>query len=106
MNPAQPGLELKYVDRPEVSETFVDLLQRISIHANVARLEFTSVRVHDPLPGRPTAGTQITACRLALPLEGLLQMGDQINNLIRLLEQQGAIKRVAVVPQTPSGKPN
>ena len=55
--PAQPGkLNLVYVDRPEVPETFVDSLQRTVIDGVHARMEFVVNRLDDPKP---------PACRLA-----------------------------------------
>lgn len=34
MNPLMQQMHLTYVDRPEIFETFVDLLERVSIHAS------------------------------------------------------------------------
>jgi hypothetical protein len=40
------------------------------------------------------AGKKVTACRLVLPLPGLLNLAQQINQVLESLKQQGVLKPI------------
>lgn len=104
-HPAQQQIQLQYVDRPDVSETYVDLLEKVFVNGPLVRLEFCVNRMNEPKPPKPPTGKKITASRLVMPLPALLQMADQINKVVKALEQQGVIKRTPIT-MPPTGLPN
>ena len=101
----QPSLT--YVDRPEISETFADSCARIMVEGLNAKLEFAVNRMEDPKPPAPPTGKALTACRVVLPLPGLVDLHAKLSQILGALQAQGVIK-VATFPQGPqqSGKPN
>jgi hypothetical protein len=98
----QPKLTL--VDRPEISETFVDSLARVSFEGFNAKLEFVVVRMDDPNPPNPPAGRAVTASRIVIPLPGVVEMHAKLTQILDTLKAQGVIQPVSV-PQG-GGKPN
>ena len=81
-----------YVDRPEVSETFVDSLEKINFDGTSIRMELTVNRLDNPQPSGVPTGRKLTACRLITSPAGLLSIAGALNNLIANLQQQGILK--------------
>jgi hypothetical protein len=112
MSQQQMQVEVQYVNRPEVGETFADLLEKITVDGatNTVRMEFCVVRMDDPKLGdNKQTGKKYTAARLVLPMPGLLDMINKIQQITSAMEQQGMLKRGPALPIiTPqgSGKPN
>jgi len=103
--PAPPaGPQLEYVDRPEVSETFADSLERFTIDQTGARLEFVVHRSDQPSPPAPLIVKKYTACRVVMPLQGFFAMVTMLNELVQQMQKQGLIKPVTPTPS--SGKPH
>jgi hypothetical protein len=81
-----------YVDRPEVSEIFVDSLEKIRFDGSSIRMELTINRLDNPQPSGAAVGRKVTACRLITSPAGLLSIAGALNNLIANLQQQGILK--------------
>jgi hypothetical protein len=97
--------QLTYVDRPEISETCADSLARAWRDASHnVRMEFVVNRLDDPAPPAAPTGKALTACRLVIPLSGMIDLHAKLGALIGMLQQQGVLKPI-VQPQT-SGRPN
>lgn len=82
--PPKPKFDLRYSDRPEISETFADSVERMYFDGNTLRLEFVVTRFDDPKPPARPTGRKCTSCRLVLSQEGAL---DLINKMTGLREQ-------------------
>ena len=95
---------MTYVDRPEISETFADSCFRLSIEGLNAKIEFVVNRMDDPKPPAPPTGKAMTACRIVLPLPGMIDLHSKLTQLIGVLQAKGVLKLIAQVPQ--SGKSN
>jgi hypothetical protein len=100
---SQPSLT--YVDRPEVSETFVDSLRGVIFDGMNLRLEFVVNRFDEPRPPNPPTGTSITVCRIVIPLPGTMGMIGQLNGLIANLQTQGLLRPIHP-PQGGPQRPN
>ncbi|MGH2360206.1 MAG: hypothetical protein ACRDGM_06650 [bacterium] len=102
-------LQLEYIDRPEVAETFVDSVEKISAEGNThtVRFEFCVHRIDEPAAGQPPrSGRKYTACRIIMPLAGFVGLATKIERLMSLMEQQGVVAKTTL-PMTPAGgKPN
>jgi hypothetical protein len=101
-HPLQPMMT--YVDRPEVSETFADSCARMTFEGFHVKLEFAVNRLDDPKPPAPPTGKAVTACRLVLPIPGMLDLHAKLTQLVNTLQAQGVLKQISQIPQ--SGKPN
>jgi hypothetical protein len=99
-----PRFVLRYVDRPEISETFADSAEKMFFDGNTLRLEFTVTRFDDPKPPAAPTGRKCTACRLVLSQEGAL---DLINKMFTLRDQliKRGILTAAGNPTTPPQQP-
>jgi hypothetical protein len=86
----------EHVDRPEISEIFVDFLRGVDINGGVMRFEFVVKRYSEPAEGE---SDDSRACRLALPIPGVIDLFEKLKELVKALEQQGLIHReVAATP--------
>jgi hypothetical protein len=102
----QPGVQLKYIDRPEIAETFVDSVEKILVDHTGLRLEFVVNRYDDSKPPAALSGRKYTACRVVMPLQGFFDMVGRLNGLMQSLQQQGVIKPASPAPTPPPGKAN
>ena len=89
----QPMIRISYVDRPEVAETFVDTVEKLSFDGQTLRMELCVTRMDDPNPPHPPTGRKFTACRLVLQPLAVLDLADKLQQLVAMLEQQGIVKR-------------
>ena len=109
MIPQEQTLEIQYVSRPEVAETFADILEKLTVDGptNTLRMEFCVVRMDDPVQGNTRqTGKKYTAARLVLPMPGLLDMINKFQQIASVMEQQGTLKRQTIFTPPISGKPN
>jgi hypothetical protein len=95
---------LRYEDRPDLLETFVDNVQRMTFDGRTLRIEFCVNRLDDPTPaGR--AGRSIPICRLVLDLDGAVDLFNKVNSLQAVLENRGVIRKDAPAPVGPVAAP-
>jgi hypothetical protein len=88
----------EHVDRPEISEIFVDFLRGVDINDGVLRFEFVVKRYREPQDGQFDDSRTCTACRLALPIVGVFDLFDKLEELVKALEKQGIIHREGAAP--------
>jgi hypothetical protein len=91
--PQSPVANLQYVDRPEVSEVFADALHSIVFDGSSLRLEFAVARFDEPKPSKERSGRKVTACRLVLSPNGLLELSNKLQGMITVLEKRGVLHR-------------
>ena len=89
----QPTFQITYVDRPEVSETFVDTVERMSFDGQTLRIELCVTRMDDLRPSEAPTGKKYPACRLVLTPLAALDLMNKLQQLTAMLEQQGIVKR-------------
>ena len=82
-----------HFDRPEVSEILVDALRGVDINGGVLRFEFVVNRFNEPKNDKSEGSRAHTACRLALPVVGVLDLFDKLEGLVSTLERRGLIQK-------------
>lgn len=92
--------ELEYIERPDVSETFVDSLESVMYDGSSLRMEFAVHRFAPPNANGTAIKRKVTAVRLVIPLSGAIGLTSQLSALMEALEQQGAIGEMRFVPST------
>ena len=97
---SQPTPQVRFVDRPDVTETFTDSIRSIGFDGQTMRLEFCVTRMEHVQPPNPPSGCQYPACRLVLTPNAAIDLFNKLQRLISVLEQSGAIKRNTPTPQT------
>ena len=92
--------QYQYADRPEVSETFADFVQRIQFDGQTLRLEFCVSRLDDHKPGTPVTGKRYPACRLVLSAAAAVDLMNKMQQITAGLVKAGVLKQDAM--QTPA----
>lgn len=80
-----------YVERDEISETFVDSLVKVFFDGANVRMEFVVNRMAAPQPNAAPTGKAITASRVVIPLPGFVDMLMKAQGITNQLKAQGVI---------------
>ena len=75
--------EIRYVDRPDMPETFVDSITGLVFDGQTMRIEFGVTRLDEIKTGAQITGRRYPACRLVLPPAAAAE-------LIARMQQTGA----------------
>lgn len=75
-------VKLRYEDRADLAETFVDSVHRVSISGPVMTIEFTVTRM-DPQDGDGSlTGRRVPACRLVMPAPAAADLANKLGQLL------------------------
>jgi hypothetical protein len=96
--------KLTYLDRPDVSETFADSLGRLMFDGMHLRMEFLVNRMDDPNPPAAPTGKALTACRVVIPLPGMVDMLSKLQAVMGQLQAAGVFRQITNPPT--AGRPN
>lgn len=85
----------QYKDVPTIGETFADGIHQIQVDGTTLRITFTVSRGDAPKSSSkdPPVGVKATAARLVMPLPALATLYNQLERMVRGLEQQGLLQR-------------
>ncbi|HWA63884.1 MAG TPA: hypothetical protein VG939_21090 [Caulobacteraceae bacterium] len=86
---------LRYEDRPDLLETFVDTAHRMTFDGRTLRIEFCVNRWEDPGPDGARTGRSVPISRMVLDLDGAVDLFNKINSLQSVLESRGVIRKTA-----------
>lgn len=83
-----------FKDSPAVTETFADGIHLVTVDDSTFRIVLTVSRT-DPheTGGKSPAGQKVVASRIVMPLKGLTELYNQLDQMVRGLESQGLLKR-------------
>ena len=95
-----PSDFLTYVDRPDISETYVDGLHLMSFDGVVIKAEFVVHRFDEPNPPKLPSGQKITAARLILSPEAAEALLKGLSQIAGAVQQE--VKAQAQSPVKPS----
>ena len=95
--PETASSKLKYVDRPEIAETFADGLETVIFDGMSVRMEFVVNRFEQALPDTAPMGRKVTALRLVLPIAGAVNLTAQLERLLAALKDQGVLNELTLV---------
>jgi len=84
--------QLRYVDRPDLPETFVDAVSGLVFDGQTLRIELAVTRVDDVKPGAPVTGRRYPACRLVLPPAAAVDLINRMQQIAAALTQAGVVK--------------
>ena len=93
---------LRYVDRPDLMETFADSISNLSFDGQSLRIEFAITRMDEMKPNSPMSGRRYPACRLALPPMAAADLINKMQQIGAALAQAGVMK--ATPPTAAKGK--
>ena len=90
--------KLRYVDRPDVTETFADSISALVFDGQTLRIEFAVTRVDEVKPGAAITGRRYPACRVVLPPGAAVDLINRMQQIGAALTQAGVVK--------PAGRPD
>ena len=92
-NPPQQQPKIEYVDRPDLTETFVDTIHNVTFDGATVRAELAVTRFDDVGGAAPAVSRQYPACRLVLRPDAAVDLFVRLQRLIALMEQRGIVRR-------------
>jgi hypothetical protein len=96
------GPQIRYVDRPDVSETFADSIRGLSFDGQTMRIEFCSVRIDPFNPTEAPTGRQYPVCRMVLTPNAGIELFNRLQQIVKALEKSGAVHRTPPSTATPT----
>ncbi|MBV1697104.1 MAG: hypothetical protein KGK33_12535 [Hyphomicrobiales bacterium] len=94
----RPQATIRYVDRPDVTETFADSISGLVFDGQTLRIEFAVTRLDEVKPGAAITGRRYPTCRLALPPATAIDLINRMQQIGAALGQAGVVR--------PATKPN
>lgn len=83
---------IRYVDRPDVVETFADSVSGLVFDGQSLRIEFAVTRLDEVKPGTPITGRRYPTCRLVLPPAAAVELINRMQQIGAALTQAGVAK--------------
>jgi hypothetical protein len=83
---------IRYLDRPEVIETFADSIAGVVFDGQTLRIEFAVTRLDEVKPDTPITGRRYPACRVVLPSTAAIDLINRMQQIATALTQAGVAK--------------
>jgi len=83
---------IRYIDRPELTETFADAISGLVFDGQSLRIEFAVTRLDEVKPNSPISGRRYPACRLVLPPAAAVDLINRMQQIGTALTQAGVTR--------------
>jgi hypothetical protein len=83
---------IRYIDRPELTETFADAVSGLVFDGQSLRIEFAVTRLDEVKPNAPISGRRYPACRLVLPPAAAIDLINRMQQIGTALTQAGVAR--------------
>ncbi len=83
---------IRYIDRPELTETFADAISGLVFDGQSLRIEFAVTRLDEVKPNSPISGRRYPACRLVLPPAAAIDLINRMQQIGTALTQAGVAR--------------
>lgn len=83
---------VRYIDRPECSETFADSINQVYFDGQSLRIEFGITRLDDVKPNTPLTGRRYPAQRMVLTPGAAVDLINRMQQVGMALTQAGVAK--------------
>ena len=84
---ARAPLTIKYIDLPEMAETFADSVNSISFDGQTLRIEFGVTRFDQAAAQKPTSGRRYPSTRMVLTRSAALEMVNRLQQMAAAISQ-------------------
>ena len=84
---------IRYLDRPEIAETFADSVSGVVFDGQTLRLEFAVTRLDEVKPNTPITGRRYPTCRIVLPPSAAIDLINRMQQIAAALTQAGVVKQ-------------
>jgi hypothetical protein len=92
-SPERGAATIRYVDRPDMGETFADSVTGLIFDGQTLRIEFGVTRFDEMKPNAPISGRRYPACRLVLPPAAAVDLINRMQQIAAALTQAGVVKQ-------------
>ena len=86
------GATIRFLDRPDVAETFADSITGLLFDGQMLRIEFGVTRLDEMKPNAPITGRRYPACRVVLPPAAAVDLINRMQQIAAALTQAGVVK--------------
>ena len=83
---------VRYIDRPEIEETFIDSISGLIFDGQTLRIEFAVTRLDEVKPNSPITGRRYPACRVVMPPGAAVELINRMQQIATALTQAGITK--------------
>ena len=83
---------IRYIDRPECTETFADSINHVYFDGQSLRIEFGITRLDDVKPNTPVTGRRFPAQRMVLTPMAAVELINRMQQVGAALTQAGVVK--------------
>jgi hypothetical protein len=83
---------IRYVDRPDMPETFADSIASTYFDGQTLRIEFTVTRVDEAASVAPITARRFPVCRIVVPAPAGIDLINRLNKIGATLAQAGVVK--------------
>jgi hypothetical protein len=83
---------IRYIDRPDVEETFADAVSGLIFDGQSLRIEFAVTRLDEVKPNTPLTGRRYPASRIVLPPAAAVDLINRMQQIAAALTQAGMVK--------------
>jgi len=90
--PSEQRAIIRYLDRPDMAETFADSLTGVRFDGQTLRIEFGVTRMDSVQANAPITGRRYPACRLVLPPAAAVDLINKMLQVAEALKQAGVVK--------------
>jgi hypothetical protein len=90
--PRERQAAIRYVDQPEIAETFADSVSGLVFDGQTLRIEFAVTRLDEVKPNTPITGRRYPACRLVLPPAAAADLINRMQQVATALTQAGVAR--------------
>ena len=91
---------MRYIDRPDMAETFADSINHVYFDGQSLRLEFGITRLDDVKPNTPVTGRRFPAQRMVLTPVAAVELINRMQQVGAALAQAGVLKANPAAPGT------
>ena len=84
---------IRFVDRPDLAETFVDSVSGLVFDGQTLRIELAVTRLDEIKPNTPITGRRYPACRLVMPPAAAADLINRMQQIGEALTQAGLATR-------------
>jgi hypothetical protein len=90
---------IRYIDRPDCTETFADSINHVYFDGQSLRLEFGITRLDDVKPNTPVTGRRLPAQRMVLTPMAAVELINRMQQVGAALTQAGVLKATPPTPR-------
>jgi len=96
------AVTIRYIDRPDLAETFADSVSGLVFDGQTLRLEFAVTRLDEVRPNAPLTGRRYPACRLVLSTAAAADLINRMQQIAAALAQAGLARPASRPGEAPT----